>query len=68
MEVVVCRMKTKVDNSFYINLPLGGAAVLMIFFFFNPPKRNAEMLSLREKMRRMDFIGASLLIPAVAKY
>lgn len=50
---------------FYINLPLGGVALLLIIFFFKPPVREAEKLSFKEKMKRMDFIGASLLVPGV---
>ncbi|RAH75489.1 MDR family MFS transporter [Aspergillus aculeatinus CBS 121060] len=54
-----------VDNStwrwvFYINLPVGGVSLAMIFFFLHV-RSNKEM-SFLQKIRRIDYIGNTILI------
>ncbi|CAN6611871.1 vacuolar basic amino acid transporter 5 [Trichomonascus vanleenenianus] len=43
---------------FFINLPIGGIAFICIIYLFNPPRPTG---SLREKLRRIDYIGTVLL-------
>lgn len=51
---------------FYINLPFGGFTILMIFLIIHPPRRpELESLSITEKIKRIDFIGLLLLVPAI---
>ncbi|KAI5119573.1 hypothetical protein M0805_006458 [Coniferiporia weirii] len=50
---------------FWINLPFGGAAFLAVFLFFKPPKRDTGNLSLKEKIMKIDILGASFLICAI---
>ncbi|KAH0272267.1 MFS general substrate transporter, partial [Aureobasidium melanogenum] len=50
---------------FYINLPIGALTVVMIGFLLQVPRLdNAEQLSLWQRIKKLDLIGASLLIPA----
>lgn len=47
---------------FWINLPFGGVALAAVFFFFsNPPRRHAEM-TVKEKLKQIDLLGAFFLI------
>lgn len=43
---------------FYINLPIGGAALAVLVFLFKPPPPSG---SLKVKLKRIDFIGTFLL-------
>lgn len=43
---------------FYINLPIGGCALLSIWWFFNPPYPTG---SVKEKLLKIDYIGTILL-------
>lgn len=43
---------------FYINLPLGGAAILALIFFFNPPSPKGSFI---EKCLGLDYIGTLFL-------
>lgn len=43
---------------FYINLPIGGFAVLCIWYLFNPPPPKG---SLKEKLLAIDYLGTFLL-------
>jgi len=56
--------------SFYINLPLIGAAGIMIFFVFKTPPfaqhNDDAQASLAEKIRQMDPVGAGLIIAGMA--
>ncbi|KAH8904951.1 DNA repair protein RAD50 [Coniochaeta sp. PMI_546] len=45
---------------FYINVPVGGAAMVMIFLFLQV-RYNKEM-SLAQKLRRIDYIGNTILV------
>ncbi|KAI8054245.1 major facilitator superfamily domain-containing protein [Syncephalis plumigaleata] len=44
---------------FYINLPIGGATVLMVGFFLKLPVKSG---SISKKIRQIDFIGAFLVL------
>ncbi|TVY89931.1 MFS gliotoxin efflux transporter [Lachnellula willkommii] len=56
--------------SFYINLPLIGAAGIMIFFAFKTPPfaqhNDDAQASFAEKIRQMDPVGAGLIIAGMA--
>ncbi|EJD06103.1 MFS general substrate transporter [Fomitiporia mediterranea MF3/22] len=47
---------------FWINLPFGGAAFLAVLLFFKPPKRDVGNLTLRQKLEKIDILGALFLI------
>ncbi|KAK4051265.1 hypothetical protein OIO90_004746 [Microbotryomycetes sp. JL221] len=49
---------------FYINLPIGGLALVLAFLFLNPPQRRQEM-SAFDRFRRLDFAGTGVLISSV---
>lgn len=50
---------------FWINLPFGAVALATVFFFFsNPPRRYTDM-TVREKVRQIDILGAFFLIAAI---
>lgn len=44
---------------FYVNLPVGGLAIVLLSFGFNPPK---PVGNLREKLARIDYVGTALLV------
>ena len=52
---------------FYINLPLGGAVLLLHTFFLHIPKENLQRkpTTLKEKITRLDPIGTFFFLPAV---
>lgn len=51
---------------FYINLPIGGSAVLaMLLFFHPPPKSKQSSFTYREMFNQMDILGTAVLIPGV---
>ncbi|SGZ58943.1 CIC11C00000001314 [Sungouiella intermedia] len=43
---------------FYINLPVGGLALVLFYWTFNPPKPKGNA---REKLRNVDYFGTMLL-------
>ncbi|KAI9206211.1 major facilitator superfamily domain-containing protein [Polychytrium aggregatum] len=47
---------------FYINLPLGFVTIIVVLLFLNMP---ASLGSVREKIKRIDFLGSVVLIGAV---
>ncbi|KAG9660199.1 MFS general substrate transporter, partial [Aureobasidium melanogenum] len=50
---------------FYINLPIGALTIVMIAFLLQVPRLdNTEQLSLWQRIKKLDLVGASLLIPA----
>jgi MFS family permease len=50
---------------FWINLPFGGIALATVFFYFsNPPRRHTDM-SVKEKVKQIDILGAFFLIAAI---
>ncbi|POS77905.1 major facilitator superfamily transporter [Diaporthe helianthi] len=50
---------------FYINLPIGGAAMIFILFLLKVPDRDTTRLPMREKLAQLDPIGLTLLLPGV---
>ncbi|KAJ0160902.1 putative HC-toxin efflux carrier TOXA [Colletotrichum tanaceti] len=50
---------------FYINLPLGGVALLVIVFVLRPPDQDLGGASLWDKLRQLDFAGTTVLVPGV---
>ncbi|KAI3396429.1 hypothetical protein diail_12149 [Diaporthe ilicicola] len=50
---------------FYINLPIGGAAMIFILFLLKIPDRATTRLSRMEKLAQLDPIGLTLLLPGV---
>ncbi|GKT84542.1 MFS aflatoxin efflux pump [Colletotrichum tofieldiae] len=50
---------------FYINLPLGGVALLVIAFVLKPPDQDLKETSLWAKLRQLDFAGTTVFIPGV---
>lgn len=50
---------------FWINLPFGGASLAVVFFFFKNPERKYSHLSVKERLKYIDFAGAIFLICAI---
>ncbi len=50
---------------FYINLPIGGVAMVVIAVFLKVPDRDTTKLPLAEKIRQLDLLGTSILVPGV---
>ncbi|KAI0976599.1 major facilitator superfamily domain-containing protein [Xylaria arbuscula] len=50
---------------FWINLPLGGAAFITVLFVFRLPKRARSSLSIKERLLKLDILGASFLVPGI---
>lgn len=51
---------------FYINLPIGSAAMVCIFFFLHIRRaNNPNNDTLLVRLRQLDLIGAAILIPAI---
>ena len=51
---------------FYINLPFGGVTMVALLFFLPPIERpQLNSISLKEKMKKIDFVGLLIFIPTV---
>ncbi|KAK1599396.1 major facilitator superfamily transporter [Colletotrichum navitas] len=50
---------------FYINLPLGGVALVVIALIMSPPEQDLKDTSLWFKLRQLDFAGTTVFIPGV---
>lgn len=50
---------------FYINLPIGGLSIAVIVLILKVPKKSVSNTSIWERIKQLDLIGASLLIPAI---
>ncbi|KAK3348699.1 azole resistance protein 1 [Lasiosphaeria hispida] len=51
---------------FYINLPIGGAAMLATFFYLHlPPKPSSEAATWQAKLGQMDLLGTAVLVPGI---
>ncbi|KAF2762014.1 putative major facilitator superfamily transporter [Pseudovirgaria hyperparasitica] len=50
---------------FWINLPIGGVAIVAVFLFFNNPKRPENTLTNKQKLKEIDTLGALFLIGAI---
>ena len=48
---------------FYMNLPIGGLALLLLFAFLQVSYKKES--TLMEKLKRIDFVGNTLLIASV---
>lgn len=53
----------RVLETVYINLPLGGIAMLLIFFLLRVPDRETTNLPNRQKLAQLDFFGLAILLP-----
>lgn len=50
---------------FYVNLPIGGAAMVAIFCLLHIKGQKNRNLGFWDKMKRLDLLGTAILIPAV---
>ncbi|CAN9152488.1 unnamed protein product [Alternaria alternata] len=50
---------------FWINLPFGAVSLAVVFFFFTNPKRTYSHLPVRERLKKIDIVGAVFLICAI---
>lgn len=50
---------------FYLNLPVGGAAMAVIAILLNIPDQETTRLPLSQKLSKLDFPGTALFIPGV---
>lgn len=50
---------------FYINLPIGGVALVAIFFFMNIPAQEETKLPLKSKLKQLDGPGLILSVPGI---
>ncbi|KAI8623344.1 MFS general substrate transporter [Xylariaceae sp. FL1651] len=50
---------------FWINLPLGAAAFIAVIVVFRLPRRVRSSLSVRERLLKLDVLGALFLVPAI---
>ncbi|KAK6535356.1 hypothetical protein TWF694_001818 [Orbilia ellipsospora] len=50
---------------FWINLPIGGVAFATVAFFFKPPERKITDLTVKERIKKIDLLGAFFLICAI---
>lgn len=51
---------------FYINLPIGLAAMAVIVMFLHTPDAEGARLPMAEKLRQLDFPGTILVVSGVA--
>ncbi|KAK3681350.1 putative MFS transporter [Podospora appendiculata] len=51
--------------NFYINLPIGGLALLALYFFLHIPPRTKASQPLKKKLAQLDFPGTALVAPGV---
>src|SRR5689334_20378003 len=50
---------------FYINLPIGGVAMVIVALFFKIPERESTRLPLGKKILQLDLVGTAVLVPGV---
>lgn len=50
---------------FWINLPFGGVALAAVFFFFSNPARPHADMTVKDKLKQIDFLGAFFLITSI---
>ncbi|KAH8629607.1 Efflux pump [Alternaria alternata] len=50
---------------FWINLPFGAVSLAVVFFFFTNPKRTYSHLPVKERLKKIDIVGAVFLICAI---
>jgi hypothetical protein len=65
--MLTCGRKESMANRspYRINLPIGAVTIIFLTFFFHPPPRVSDDLSIRQKLAKLDGIGAGLFIPAI---
>ncbi|EME45094.1 hypothetical protein DOTSEDRAFT_149923 [Dothistroma septosporum NZE10] len=50
---------------FYINLPIGGVAMIIIFFILKPTEPAQPGLTLRQQLAQLDLLGEFFLLPSI---
>ncbi|GKT55140.1 efflux pump antibiotic resistance [Colletotrichum tofieldiae] len=50
---------------FWINLPIGGVALVVVLFVFDGSGKSSKGPSLLSRIRQLDLLGAAALVPAV---
>lgn len=50
---------------FYLNLPLGAAAMVVIYLFLDIPDREETTLPLAKRLKQLDAPGTTMLVPGV---
>jgi MFS family permease len=50
---------------FYINLPIGGVAMVVVALFLKVPDRESTKLPLAKKIAQLDLGGTAALVPGV---
>ncbi|KAI1078873.1 putative MFS multidrug transporter [Whalleya microplaca] len=50
---------------FYINLPIGGAVMLLVFFLLHVPDQPGTKIPLKEKLRQANPLGFICLVPGI---
>lgn len=50
---------------FYINLPVGGVAMVVVALYLKVPDRESTKLPLTQKILQLDLLGTSVLVPGV---
>ncbi|KAF4463060.1 aflatoxin efflux pump AFLT [Fusarium albosuccineum] len=52
---------------FYINLPIGGLAMIIVFFFVHVNRNSADSrnMTFQNRIRQLDLAGAAIFIPAI---
>ncbi|KAH8729554.1 major facilitator superfamily domain-containing protein [Ilyonectria robusta] len=52
---------------FYVNLPIGGLAMIIVFFFVHVNRNSAETkdMTFSARLRQLDLYGAAIFIPAI---
>ncbi|KAB2101662.1 Efflux pump [Alternaria gaisen] len=50
---------------FWINLPFGAVSLAVVFFFFTNPRRTYSHLPVKERLKKIDIVGAVFLICAI---
>lgn len=58
-------MTDETIGCFYINLPIGGAAMLIIFFILKPTTPAQPGLTLRQQLAQLDLLGELFLLPSI---
>lgn len=48
---------------FYLNLPIGGFAMVVIFLLLKVPDRKETKFPLSEKLKKLDFVGTAVFVP-----
>ncbi|KAL3302902.1 major facilitator superfamily transporter [Colletotrichum asianum] len=61
-----CSVQLTINAGFYINLPIGGIAMVFVFFLLHlSRKNNPEGKTLVQRLMQLDLIGTAIFIPAI---